>query len=152
MQTVTKKHGRLEKRTLIASSLLTETSDWPGLAQVFQLERETRLLASNRVRRDVVCGVTSLSADQADPARLLGLVRGHWGIENELHYRRDVTLGEDACRVSSWCAAQVLAILNNLVLALLLRHGDKNAAQVRRRYNAHPDAALKLLVSLPSRL
>lgn len=151
-QTVTKKHGRLEKRTLIASSLLTETSDWPGLAQVFRLERETQLLASNRVRRDVVCGVTSLSAGQADPARLLGLVRRHWGIENELHYRRDVTLGEDACRVSSWCAAQVLAILNNLVLALLLRHGDNNAAQVRRRYNAHPDAALKLLVSLPSRL
>jgi hypothetical protein len=97
--------------------------------------------------------VTSLSANQADPARLLGLVRGiDWGIENELHYRRDVTLAEDACRVSSWCAAQVLAILNNLVLALLLRHGDKNAAQVRRHYNAHLDAALKLLVSLPSRL
>jgi predicted transposase YbfD/YdcC len=72
-------------------------------------------------RAGVTYGLTSLRAAEADPARLLELVRTHWEQENGLHYRRDVTLAEDACRVKHWGVAHALAILNNLVLALLLR-------------------------------
>jgi hypothetical protein len=77
-------------------------------------------------------------------------VREHWGQENGLHYRRDVTFHEDAGRTQDWTVAYALALLNNLVLALLLRGGKTNAAQERRYFAAHPDQALKLLLMAPA--
>lgn len=148
-QTINKGHGRIETRTLTVTSQLQETSDWPYLAQVFRLERATQLLAPGTQRRETVYGMTSLTAQQASPARLLALVRTHWSIENELHYRRDVTFQEDATRLKVWNAAQVLAIINNLVLALLVRAGHSSVPQARRHYAAHPDEALKLVLSAP---
>lgn len=68
---------------------------------------------------ETVCGLTSLSPEQADAARLLEIVRDHWKIENCLHYVRDVTLGEDACRVRKGNAPQVLAALRNAIVHLL---------------------------------
>ena len=59
-------------------------------------------------------GVTSLSLESADAARLNQLVRSHWEIESGLHYRRDVTLGEDACRARTGASPQVFAALRNL--------------------------------------
>jgi predicted transposase YbfD/YdcC len=150
-QTINSGHGRIEKRTLTTSSLLQKTCDWPGAAQVFKLERETQLVARGVTRAEVAYGITSLSAAEADPARLLEIVRTHWEQENGLHYRRDVTLAEDACRVKQWDVAHALAILNNLVLALLLRF-QANAAKAQRHYAAHPDQALRLVFSHPARL
>ena len=150
-QQVTSGHGRIEKRTVTTSSLLKETCTWPGAEQVFKVERETRLVAHGVTRTEVAYGITSLSATEAGPARLLGLVRTHWHIENGLHYRRDVTLAEDACRVQHRDVAQALTILNNLVLALLLRF-QSNAAKAQRYYAAHPDQALRLVFFHPARL
>ena len=149
---VNKGHGRIEKRTLTVSSLLAETSHWPYLAQVFQLQRFITTLAGEVLRNEVVYGLTSLTATEASPRRLLTLQRRHWAIESELHYRRDVTLGEDACRCKHRPMAQVLAILNNLVIALLFRNHNAKAPQVQRYYNAHPDHALNLLFRAPARL
>ena len=149
-QIVNTGHGRIEKRTLTASSLLNATSDWPGLQQVFKVEREITLVAQGVKRHETVYGITSLTADQAGPARLLKIVREHWGQENGLHYRRDVTLHEDAGRFTDWTVAEAMALLNNLVLALLLRGGKTNAAQERRYYAAHPDEALKRLLTAPT--
>lgn len=149
-QTVNTGHGRIETRTLTASSLLGALSDWPGLAQVFRLERHARLVARGTTRHEVVYGVTSLTSQAASPARLLELVRQHWGIENGLHYRRDVTFREDAGRTKSWNLAHALATIHNLVLALLLHAGHSNLAQARRHYAAHPDDALRLLLARPT--
>lgn len=149
-QTVGTSHGRIETRTLIASSLLGDLHDWPGLAQVFRLERTAHLVAQATTRHEVVYGITSLPPRAAPPARLLDLVRQHWGIENGLHYRRDVTFGEDAGRTKHWNLAHALAVIHNLVLALLLHAGHTNLAQARRHYAAHPDDALRLLLARPS--
>lgn len=148
-QTCTKGHGRIETRRITVTSQLQETSDWPYLAQVFRLERETRLVAQGTSRSETVYGLTSLTAAAATPARLLAIVRTHWAIENELHYRRDVTFQEDATRFKGWTGAQVLAVMNNLVLALLVRTGRQAVPQARRHYAAHPDAALKCLLTDP---
>src|SRR6266700_3394093 len=92
--TIEKGHGRLDKRSIIVSSLLADYSDWPELAQVFKLERQsTNMLGQTQTQ--VRYGVTSIPAYLAAPERLLALTRGHWGIENGLHHRRDVTLQED---------------------------------------------------------
>jgi predicted transposase YbfD/YdcC len=68
---------------------------------------------------ETVHGITSLSPERASPERLLDLVRGHWGIENGLHYKRDVTLGEDASRIRKGGAPQVMAALRNSIIHIL---------------------------------
>jgi predicted transposase YbfD/YdcC len=151
-QTVDKGHGRIETRHLTVTSELHERWDWPYLAQVFRLERTTTVVASGHVRHEVVYGMTSLTAAEAGPERLLDLVRTHWQQENGLHYRRDVTLQEDATRIKDWPAARVLATLNNLVLALLVRASFASLPQARRHFDAHPDEALQLLLQAPARL
>jgi predicted transposase YbfD/YdcC len=148
-RTVNTGHGRIETRSLTTSSLLAENGDWPGAQQVFRLERKTGIVARGQSRAEVTYGITSLSAAEAGPERLLAIVREHWGQENGLHYRRDVTFHEDAGRTRDWTVAEAIAILNNLVVAILLRGGKTNAAQARRHYAAHPDEALKRLLAAP---
>jgi predicted transposase YbfD/YdcC len=144
--TVNKGHGRTETRRLTTTSSLKEFLDWPGLEQVFQLERTVVDNRTAQVKQETVYGLTSLRRDEADPRRLLDLVRVHWGIENGLHYRRDVTFHEDACGLESNPAQRILATINNLVLGLLLSHGIQNVPSARRHFNARPQEALALLV------
>lgn len=139
-------HGRYEVRRLTASSLLAGYLDWPHAQQVFQIARCT-LLSGGRRREEVTYGVTSLPPALADAARLLTLARGHWGIENSLFHRRDVTLGEDRGLLRRGNGPQVMATLNDLTLGLVMRAGHTNAAQARRIYAAFPDHALALLTA-----
>lgn len=89
-------------------------------------------------------GVTSLPRPEVSPALLLQMVRALWGIENGLHYRRDVTLHEDQSRVRLERVPQVMAALNNFVLSLLAWLGYENAPNARRHFAAHLDQALPL--------
>jgi predicted transposase YbfD/YdcC len=114
---------------------------------VFRLTRERTVKGKTTV--EVVYGITSLAPELADAARLLGLVRGHWGIENRLHYIRDVTLGEDACRVRSGSAPQILAGLRNAAMHLLKKLNPTNTAAATRHLNAKPRKAIKLIQSRP---
>jgi hypothetical protein len=85
--------GAREKRTLVATTELNEflVRDWAEVGQVFRLERT--VLKKGVWHTTVVYGLTSLSPKRASPERLLELNRGHWGIENRSHWRRDVTDG-----------------------------------------------------------
>ena len=100
--TCNKGHGRLEKRTLIATTELNEflARDWAEVGQVFRLERT--VLKKGVWHTTLVYGLTSLSPTQASSERLLGLNRGHWGRENRLHYRRDVTMAGRSLSSSLW--------------------------------------------------
>jgi hypothetical protein len=115
--TIDKGHGRVERRTLRTTTILTKGQEWAGLRQGFELVRERTEKGKTTV--EVVHGITSLSPERADAKRLLGLNRGHWGIENRLHYVRDVTMGEDASRIRKGVAPQVMAALRNSVVHLL---------------------------------
>ncbi len=143
--TIEKRHGRIEQRTLTASSALKGYLHWPGLEQVFQLERHFTRLKDGKVMHEVVYGVTSLTAREAPPKRLLAIVRAHWLIENGLHYRRDDTLKEDRCTLRGDQAPEAMAVLNNLVLGLLLRRGVKNVPDARRDFSADPKQAFDLI-------
>jgi hypothetical protein len=103
---------------------------------------------SYRTSCEVEFGITSLTRKEASPAHLLCLRRAHWSIETGLHYRRDVTLREDATRMTVGNTGKVMASLNNLVLALIRQAGFHNAAQARRWFAAHLSQAFALL-SLP---
>lgn len=94
---------------------------------------------------EVVRGISSLSEGRADAARLLVLTRGHWGIENGLHYRRDVTLGEDGSRVRKGVAPQVMAGLRNSVIHLLSEVAAPSLAAAMRTMRNCFSQALALL-------
>lgn len=141
-----KAHGRLEVRTLTTSSQLNDFLTWPFLQQVFQLQRTITISKTGKTRQETIYGITSLSADQASPMQLLQMLRSYWHIENNLHYPRDVTLHEDQTRFKKHTAAHNMAILNNLVLALIANSHFPFVPSARRFFAAHPDNALALLL------
>jgi len=119
------------------------------MKQAFELTRERTVEGVKTV--EVVYGITSLSEPRADAARLLELTRGHWGIENKLHYVRDVTPGEDACRVRKGVAPQVLAALRNAVVFLvsLLAGPKETRPEVLERMAGRPAEALQAIDLAP---
>lgn len=150
VEKVNKGHGRLEKRILTTSEMLNSYSTWPGLAQVYRLERQFQWWRSGHCYRtscEVEFGITSLSRKKITPDRLLCFRREHWGIETGLHYRRDVTFKEDATRMTIGNTGKVMASINNLVIALIRQANFQNAAQARRWFAAHLSEAFALLTT-----
>jgi predicted transposase YbfD/YdcC len=144
-ETLDSGHGRQERRRLTSSTALRGYSDWPGLQQVFRLERIVTCKKSGKHHQEIVYGVTSLSPAQADPARLLRLCRQHWHIENKSHWVRDVTFDEDRSQVRSGSIPQVMAALRNAVIGLMRWSGETNIAAAGRRFAAQPRSALALV-------
>jgi predicted transposase YbfD/YdcC len=121
---------------------------WPALAQVCRIHREVEYVSGARAgtsRQECAYALTSLPPAQADAARLEQLWRGHWRIENSLHYVRDVTLGEDACQVRADRAPANLAACRNAALNLLRQRGVTNVAAALRRHAMYPREALALM-------
>jgi predicted transposase YbfD/YdcC len=144
--TVEHGHGRQhERRHLIASTDLVGYSDWPGLVQVFRLERTWQ--EHDTPKGEVRYGITSLPPTVADAARLLTLKRGHWQIENALHYVRDVTLDEDRSLVHLGHGPSVMALLRDLALNLLRQAGCRTIATRLRFHSCHPEEAVALLTN-----
>ena len=137
------KHGgRIERRQLWASTALQGYLDWPEARQVCKIER--RVERAGTTSTEIAYAITSLGAETS-PAECLAIWRGHWAIENRLHYVRDVTFGEDASQVRSGAAPQVMAALRNSVLGLLRAAGYTNIAAGMRATGWQAGAALRLL-------
>jgi predicted transposase YbfD/YdcC len=144
-RTVDLGHGRIEQRNITTSEALVGYSDWPGLAQVFELGRHVMLQKTGEERVEVVYGVTSLRPERATPERLLALVRGQWQIENQSHWVRDVTFDEDRSQVRCGNIPHVMAALRNTTIGLLRWAGHTNIAAACRRLAAQPVQALALI-------
>ena len=126
------RHGdRHEARRFWASEALSEYLGWPGGRQVGKIERVT--IRKGKETRQVRYCITSLDSS-VSPERLLAHVRGHWGIENRLHYVRDVTFGEDASQVRSDSAPEVMAALRNCTISILRHAGWPNIAAALRHH------------------
>jgi predicted transposase YbfD/YdcC len=138
-------HGRIEERCLTCSDALLGYSDWPGLHQVFKVERKFTYKRTGKVHQEAVYGITSLTPQEATPERLLRLIRGHWHIENRTHWVRDVTFDEDRSQVRKGNTPEVMSALRNTVIGLLRYAGESNIASACRRYAAQPLKALELI-------
>lgn len=138
-------HGRIEVREIVSSEVGASRLDWPGVKQIFEVRRERRRKKTGQRETERVYGITSLTANEADGERLLGLVRGHWGIENRSHYVRDVTFGEDQSQVRSGGLPQVMAAVRNTVIGLMRLGGRPNVAAACRYYAARPWEAVAIL-------
>ncbi len=135
----------MEVRRLWASPDLTRYLDFPYSQQVLRIERITTELDGTPMRHEVVFGITSLSVTEGPPSRLLALNRGHWGIENRLHWVRDVTFDEDRSQVRKGAGAQAMAALRNLAIGLLRRAGATNIAAALRHCVHHSETSLRLI-------
>ncbi|HEU5375711.1 MAG TPA: ISAs1 family transposase [Ktedonobacteraceae bacterium] len=141
-QRLEKGHGRLERRSILTSPDLNEyfRRDWGEVGQVFRIQRERTSRGKTSV--EVIYGWTSLSPKRCSPQQLLHFNRGHWSVENRLHWRRDAILGEDRCRVRLSPVAHLLAVLNSLVLSLMDLHQVSQVSRQIRRFASHPEEAL----------
>ncbi len=135
----------MEIRRLWTTTRLTGYLDWPGVNQVCLVERVRRFRGQETI--ETVCGVTSLGPQRAKASQLLAIARGHWDIENRLHWVRDVSFGEDACRVRSGEAPEILAALRNAALWLMRSSGLTEIAAALRRHAAQPHEALRLVMN-----
>jgi predicted transposase YbfD/YdcC len=147
-ETTEKGHGRLETRRLWTTTDLNGYLKFPYVRQVFCVERHTVIVKTGEVRHERVFGITSLAPEKADADRLLALNRGHWGIENRVHWVRDVTFDEDRSQIRSGTAPRVIAAIRNFAISLYrLRGLGDNIARALRAFAARPFAAWQLIAS-----
>jgi predicted transposase YbfD/YdcC len=116
---------------------------WPHLKQVCRLERERTVKGKRQL--EVSYAITSLPATDAGAQQLLNISRRHWGIENRVHWVRDVTFDEDRSQVRTGAAPQVMAALRNLVISLVRRAGHTNVAAALRRHTTHLGEATAMI-------
>jgi predicted transposase YbfD/YdcC len=129
--TIDKGHGRVERRTLKATTALNEYLDWPGVAQVGQVQSVVQ--KDGKTTHEIRYFISSVPRKQADAGQLLTWARGHWSIENRSHYVRDVTFGEDTSRVRKGSGPEVMATIRNAAIGFLRSTGAMNIAETIRR-------------------
>jgi predicted transposase YbfD/YdcC len=137
-------HGRIEKRTVKVVTVAAGLA-FPHAAQAIQITRRTRRPGSRKWRTETSYAITSLPAAQARPDQLATWIRGHWKIENQLHWVRDVTFGEDASTARTGTGPHVMATLRNLVISILRLAGYVSIAAALRHAARHPTRAFHLL-------
>jgi predicted transposase YbfD/YdcC len=142
----TRAHGRLEDRTVKVVTVATGIV-FPHARQAIQITRKTRRTKSKKWKIEVVYAVTSLAAEQATAADLATWVRGHWTIENRLHWVRDVTYDEDRSQVRTATGPRAMASLRNLALSVLRIAGATNIAHAIRHHAWDPLRPVKLLLT-----
>ena len=154
------RHGRREVRLLWAwadpeinryvGSSGEAAVPWPHVRQICRVERRRLLVRRGQVYKtqvEVTYAISSAPPERADATRLLRVLRGHWGIENKVHWVRDVTMDEDRCQVRSGAAPQAFAACRNLALTLLRRAGHENIAAALRTNSGRPHSAVNLVLS-----
>jgi predicted transposase YbfD/YdcC len=137
-------HGRMDKRSI---KVVTVTAGlaFPHAAQAIQITRRTRRLNGTKWRTETVYAITSLPAERAQPAQLARWIRDHWKIENQLHWVRDVTYGEDVSQARSGNGPHIMASLRNLAISILRFTGHTNIAAALRHTARAPNRALQLI-------
>src|SRR6266568_2738024 len=137
-------HGRIERRIVKAVTVAAGIA-FPHAAQAIQVTRKSRRPGSRRWRTETSYAITSLPAAQARPGQLAAWIRGHWKIENQLHWVRDVTFGEDASTARTGTGPHVMAALRNLVISILRLAGHAGIAAALRHAARDPARPFRLL-------
>ncbi len=132
-------------RRIRCSAELKGYVEFPFHEQVVRIDRITTTLDGKPLRKETAYGITSLGPEKGSPERLLQLNRGHWGIENGLHYVRDVTFQEDLCQIRTKSAPRIMAALRNLVIGIFRLNKHKNIAKALRYYARRPHLTLGLI-------
>jgi predicted transposase YbfD/YdcC len=139
-------HGRAERRTLKITAVAAGLA-FPHAAQAIQIVRRRKLGGKAKWSRETVYAVTSLTAIQASPAGLAAIIRGHWMIEDRLHWVRDMDYDEDRSQVRTASAPRVMATLRNLALTILRLNGHASIAAALRHHARRPGRPLRTIMN-----
>jgi predicted transposase YbfD/YdcC len=139
-------HGRDERRTLKVTAVAAGLA-FPHAAQAIQIVRRRRLSGRKKWSRETVYAVTSLTAIQASPTELAAIIRGHWAIEDRLHWVRDMDYDEDRSQVRTASGPRVMATLRNLALTILRLAGHASIAAALRHHARRPGRPLRTIMN-----
>jgi predicted transposase YbfD/YdcC len=139
-----KAHGRLESRTLKIAAV-TAGIEFPHARLAMQIRRRRRPSTTGHWHTETVYAVTDLNWHQIRADQLADAARGHWRVENQLHWIRDVTFAEDHSQIRTGSGPAVMATLRNLALSLHRLAGATNIAAACRHASRHPNRVLALL-------
>jgi predicted transposase YbfD/YdcC len=139
-------HGRAEKRTIKVVTV-TAGLGFPHAARAIQITRKTRRNGSAKWKTETSYAITSLPAAKGGPDQLAAWIRGHWKIENQLHWVRDVTFGEDLSPARTGTGPHVMAALRNLAISILRLAGHASIAAALRRNARDPARPYHLVKS-----
>ena len=126
-----------------------DAAAYPHAAQLISVAREVIHKASGKTERGCRCFATSLRPQEAGPERLSHQIRGYWGVENIVHWRRDVLCREDKCRLRNPNAACILALLRTALITLVRRSGYDSLKVAQEIFAHNPNEAIRLLCSRP---
>jgi predicted transposase YbfD/YdcC len=139
-------HGRAERRTVKVTAVAAGLA-FPHAAQALRIVRRRRPLNSKKWSAETIYAITSLTAIQARPAELAAIIRGHWLIEDRLHWVRDVTYDEDRSQVRTANGPRVMASLRNLAIAILRLTGQTSIAAALRHHARQPSRPLHTIMN-----
>jgi predicted transposase YbfD/YdcC len=139
-----RRDGRDKRRTVPVIDLdgTSAAGLFPGAARALKVVRRRTDIATGKTTTEIVYAVTSLGHRYADAVLLATWLRGHWQIENVLHWVRDVTFGEDHSQVRTGAGPQNMALLRNTAITVSRLAGHTNIAAAQRYYSWTPGAAL----------
>jgi predicted transposase YbfD/YdcC len=136
-------HGRTERRTLKVSSVARGLA-FPHAAQAIQITRHRKV--KGKWSRETCYAVTSLTVTQASPAQLAAIIRGHWGIEDRLHWVRDMDFDEDRSQIRTAAGPRIMASLRNLAITILRLAGAASIAAALRYHARRPSRPLQTIM------
>jgi predicted transposase YbfD/YdcC len=137
-------HGRTERRTLKVTSVARGLA-FPHAAQAIQITRRRKM--KGKWSQETCYAVTSLTITQASPAQLAAIIRGHWGIEDRLHWVRDMDFDEDRSQVRTAAGPRIMASLRNLVITILRLAGAGSIAAALRYHARRPSRPLQTIMT-----
>lgn len=145
-RTVEKGHGRFEIRSIWCSTAQNDLIKFPHVAQAFFIKREITNIQKESTTIDTVYGITSQSPEKASPEKILQQNRGHWSIENKMHWVLDVTFDEDRSQIRNLNGPMVITCLRRFAISLLRIQGIKNIQEAFRKYWARPHLAINMVI------
>jgi hypothetical protein len=142
-------HGRIELRKLEMVPLSPIETGWPHTHVACRVERDRQLLRRGEVvghTHELSYHVGSFPVTSRKPEQVLQLIRGHWGIENELHHPKDRSMEEDRCRASESGIGRIISCIRGLV-AQMSRRTKESLGVIRCRFSRKPHLLINLLFS-----
>jgi predicted transposase YbfD/YdcC len=136
-------HGRTERRSLKLTSVAAGLA-FPRAAQAIRITRRRKV--KGKWSAETCYAVTSLGVTQASPARLAAIIRGHWGIEDRLHWVRDMDFDEDRSQVRTASGPRIMASLRNLAITILRLAGTTSIAAALRYHARRPSRPLQAIM------
>lgn len=138
-----KAHGRTTTWAITTQPAQTWIG-FPHATQTIRLTRDRMHHRTGETTREQIYAITSLTPAQASPENLAALIRGHWVIENRLHWVRDVTYDEDRSQIRTRNGPRTMAALRNLAISIHRLTGATNIAKATRTAMRNPEHARQL--------